>query len=298
MARIAFMGLGRMGSGMAARLLAAGHEVAVYNRSRERAEPLRAKGARVAMSPREAALGADAVLAMTANDESSRATWFGDHGALAAELAPGALAIECSTLSHEWVMELASAATRRGMRYIDAPVTGLPDAAAAGELTLLVGAREDDLERARPLLAPLSNRVLRFGDVGAGTTYKLMINLMGAVQIAAAAEGMAFAERAGLDVHLVAEAIATSQAASPQVVRNTRRIADGDHESGIAFTPVLRLKDVEYALRFARALGVATPFGDSAREAFERLCRLGHGDANESKIIEVARSRPTLKTDR
>jgi 3-hydroxyisobutyrate dehydrogenase len=114
---------------------------------------------------------------------------------------------------------------------------------------------------------------------------------MGAVQIAAAAEGMALAERAGLNLNLVADAIATSQAASPQVVRNTRRIADDDHEHNVAFTPVLRLKDVEYALRFARGLGVATPFGDVSREAFERLCRMGYAAVNESRVIEVARGR-------
>ena len=289
MARVAFIGLGRMGSGMAGRLLAAGHDLAVYNRSVSKAQALRESGARICMSAREAAAGAEVVIAMTANDESSRAVWMEESGVLAAQLASGVLAIECSTLSHEWVMQLAAEVERRGMKYIDAPVTGLPDSAAAGELTLLVGAREQDLELARPVLAAFSNRVLRFGEVGAGTVYKLMINLMGAVQIAAAAEGMALAERAGLDPKLVAEAIATSQAASPQVVRNTRRMADDDHEHNIAFTPVLRLKDVEYALRLARALGVATPFGDASRDAFERLCQMGYAAANESKVIEVAR---------
>jgi 3-hydroxyisobutyrate dehydrogenase len=117
-----------------------------------------------------------------------------------------------------------------------------------------------------------------------------MINLMGAVQIAAAAEGMALAERAGLDLRLVADAVATSQAASAQVVRNTRRIAEDDHERNVAFTPVLRLKDIDYALRLARARGVAVPFGEVARAAFERLCDMGYGDVNESKIIAVARS--------
>jgi 3-hydroxyisobutyrate dehydrogenase len=276
---------------MAARLLAAGHDVAVYNRSVSKTQGLREKGARVCVSPRDAATGAEVVIAMTADDESSRAVWMGESGVLAAQLASGALAIECSTLSHEWVMQLASEAEKRGMRYIDTPVTGLPDSAAAGELTLLVGAREENLELARPVLAGFSNRVLRFGDVGAGTAYKLMINLMGAVQIAAAAEGMALAERAGLDPKLVAEAIATSQAASPQVVRNTRRIANEDHETNVAFTPVLRLKDVEYALRLARQVGIATPFGNASRDAFERLCQMGYAAANESKVIEVARGR-------
>lgn len=289
MARIAFIGVGRMGSGMAARLLAAGHELAVYNRSLEKTETLREKGARVCLTARDAALGADVVISMTANDESSRAVWLGESGVLAAGLAPGGLAIECSTLSYDWARQLATEVQQRRLRYIDAPVTGLPNDAAAGALTLLVGADQSDLELAQPILAAFSNRVLRFGGVGSGTAYKLVINLMGAVQIAAAAEGMALAERAGLDLRLVADAIATSQAASPQVVRNTRRMAEDDHEQNVAFTPVLRLKDVDYALRLARSLGISVPFGDVARDAFERLCASGYAAINESKIIEVAR---------
>jgi 3-hydroxyisobutyrate dehydrogenase len=93
-------------------------------------------------------------------------------------------------------------------------------------------------------------------------------------------------ERAGLDLKLVAEAIATSQAASPQVTRNTRRMADDDHDRNVAFTPPLRLKDVEYALQLARKLGIGAPFGEVARDAFRRLCELGHEGTNESKVIE------------
>jgi 3-hydroxyisobutyrate dehydrogenase len=288
--KIAFVGLGRMGIGMAARLIAAGHDLRVYNRSPEKTQSLRGQGARVCGSVREAATGVDAIVTMTANDTSSRDVWMGEQGALAADMPSGALAIECSTLSHGWVMELAEGVRARGLRYLDSPVTGLPADAAAGALTLLVGAAEEDLEAARPVLTALSNRTLRFGPVGAGTAYKLMINLMGAVQIAAAAEGMALAERAGLDPRQVAEAIGTGQAASPQVVRNVRRIADGDHDRDIAFTPVLRLKDVDYALQLARKLGIGTPFGEAARDSFRRLRDLGHGNANESKVIEVART--------
>jgi 3-hydroxyisobutyrate dehydrogenase len=165
----------------------------------------------------------------------------------------------------------------------------LPEAAAAGELTLLIGAEAADLEAARPLLDTLGTRVLHFGPVGTGTAYKLVINLIGAVQIAAAAEGLALAERAGLGLTAVADAIATSQAASPQVVRNTRRMVDGDFDRNVTFTPVLRLKDVEYALRLAETLGVAAPFGAVARASFRRLIELGGGADNESRVIEVAR---------
>jgi len=289
MKRIAFLGLGRMGASMASRLLARGYELNVYNRTRERAKALVDAGAKLAATPRAACEGADAVVSMTADDVSSKAMWLGDDGALAAKLGPGTLAIECSTVSHAWVLELARLASQRGCRYIDAPVTGLPAAAAAGELTLLVGARDDDLEAAKPLLDALSNRVLHFGAVGTGTAYKLAVNLIGAVQIASAAEGLALAERAGLDPRLVVDAIATGQAASPQVVRNTRRMVEGEFKRDVPFTPVLRLKDIDYALQLADALGIAAPFGAAARDAFARLIALGATTDHEARVIEVFR---------
>lgn len=162
--------------------------------------------------------------------------------------------------------------------------------AAAGELTLLIGAAPEDLARAQSVLAVIAKQTIHFGAVGAGTVYKLMINLQGAIQIASIAEGMALAERAGLNLHTVAEALATGQAASPQVVRTARRIVEDDHDQNVLFTPQLRLKDVDYALRLARKLNIGTPFGATAHAAYAKLCDLGHAHSNESKIIEVARA--------
>jgi 3-hydroxyisobutyrate dehydrogenase len=289
--RIAFLGLGKMGSGMAARLLTAGHSLTVFNRTRLRSGPLAKLGARVADTPREAAQQADVIIGMTADDESSRVMWLGDHGALAAGNSPDALAIECSTLSHDWVIELAQRVRERGFRYVDAPVTGLPDAAASGTLTLLVGADVPDLDAARPIFASLATRVLHFGGVGQGTVYKLMINLMGAVQIGSAAEGLLLAERAGLDLRLVADAIGSGQAASPQVVRNVRRFVTGDHTGNVNFTPALRLKDIDYALRLAGKSGVDCAFGKVAAEVYRKLCSLGFGSDNESRVIDALRGR-------
>ena len=290
MKRIAFLGLGRMGAGMAGRLLATGHTLTVYNRTPARAELLVRAGATLARSPRAACDGAEAIVAMTADDESSKAMWLGADGALAATPAVKAFAIECSTLSHAWALELARLAEQRGLRYLDSPVTGLPQAAADGQLTLLVGAADTDLAAARPLLDALATRIVHFGPIGTGTAYKLIINLLGAVQIASAAEALALAERAGLDANVVVDTIATSQAASPQVVRNTRWMIEAEFDRNVVFTPVLRLKDVEYALRLADDVGVGAPFGGVAREAFRRLLDLsGAAEEQESRVIEVAR---------
>jgi 3-hydroxyisobutyrate dehydrogenase len=289
MVTVAFVGLGNMGIGMAARLLAAGHTLYVYNRTADRANALVQQGGRLFPTPREACAGVDAIVSMVSDDAASRAIWCGPDGVLAASPGPSALAIECSTLSHAWVLELAARARSAGLRYIDAPVTGLPDAAAAGELTLLVGADPTDLAAARELLNAFSRRIIHFGGVGTGTAYKLIINLLGAVQIASVAESMAIAERAGLDLHIVADAIAAGQAASPQVVRNSRRMVTGNHMQDIVFTPRLRLKDVRYALELARQLGIGSPFGSQAETTFRQLCELNLQDANESAVLEVAR---------
>ncbi len=155
---------------------------------------------------------------------------------------------------------------------------------------LLVGAEPGDLDAARPVFASLATRVLHFGAVGQGTVYKLMVNLMGAVQIASAAEGMALAESAGLDLKLVADAIGSGQAASPQVVRNVRRFVTGDHTGTVNFTPALRLKDIEYALRLARKLAVPHAFGEVAAGLYRRLCDAGFALDNESRIIDLLRS--------
>lgn len=289
MAKVAFIGLGNMGRGMAHCLLEAGHELRIYNRTASRAEALVREGARLFDSPKDACEGVDAVISMVADDSASRAVWIEPNGILAANIADSGFAIECSTLSHGWVIELSARCRALGLRYIDAPVTGLPDVAAAGALTLLVGANADDLRAVRGILESLSQRIIRFGPIGAGTAYKLIINLMGAVQIASAAEGLAIAERAGLDIAAVAAAISSSQAASPQVVRNTLRMAADDHGNNVVFSSALRLKDVEYGVRFARAAGIGCPFGDLAEEIYRHLCAMGYAEVNESKVIEVCR---------
>lgn len=292
MASVAFLGLGRMGIGMARRLLHAGHGLHVFNRTASRADELVAEGARRFATPREACAGAVAVVSMVADDQASRAMWRGPEGAFAASLAPGTLAIECSTLSHAWVAELSTEARGLGLRYIDAPVTGLPETAATGELTLLVGAAPQDLIEAGALLAHFSQRTIHFGPPGTGTAYKLLVNMLGAVQIASAAETIAIAERAGLELGMVADALASGQAASPQVVRNTRRMVAAQLDRTVVFTPQLRLKDVEYALALARTLEIGSPFGALAARIFHQLCALGRAQANESDVIEIARRQP------
>ncbi len=293
MARVAFIGLGRMGHGMAGRYLDAGFTVAVWNRSKAKAEDLIARGAHWATSPEDAAIDADAVVTMVADDEASRLVWLGKDGA-ATTMKSGTLAIECSTVSYTHALDMAHELRGRGLIYIDSPVTGLPDAAAAGKLTLLVGADAADLELARPYLAPLATTIRHFGAVGTGTVYKLINNLMGAIQIAGIAEGLAIAEQAGLDMKLVLESVETGVAASPQVIRHAKRMVARNF-AGASFTSALRHKDAAYAVALAESLLDGAPLiGRAAVEAYARA-KAHAPDDDEGRMIEIVSraKRPT-----
>jgi 3-hydroxyisobutyrate dehydrogenase len=222
---------------------------------------------------------------MVADDEASREVWLTKDGA-AATMKAGTLAIECSTVSYKHALDLARELRGRGLVYIDSPVTGLPDAAASGKLTLLVGAEPADLEQARPYLVPLSTTIRHFGAVGSGTVYKLINNLMGAIQIAGIAEGLAIAEQAGLDMKLVLEAIETGVAASPQVIRHSKRMVARNF-SGATFTAALRHKDAAYAVALAESLLSDAPLmGRAAVQAYARA-KANAPDDDEGKMIEI-----------
>jgi len=222
---------------------------------------------------------------MVADDEASRSVWLGKDGAVTT-MKPGALAIECSTVSHQHALDMARELRGRGLIYIDCPVTGLPQAAASGKLTLLVGAEPADLDRAKPYLAPIGDVVRHFGAVGTGTVFKLINNLMGAVQIASLAEGVAMAEQAGLDMNLVAEALATGAVASPQVIRHSKRMVARDF-SGASFTAALRHKDAAYAVKLAETLLADAPLlGRAAVEAYAKA-KAEMSDEDEGRMIEI-----------
>jgi 3-hydroxyisobutyrate dehydrogenase len=205
---------------------------------------------------------------MVADDEASARVWHGGDGALST-IRPGALAIECSTLSHGHVLRLASDAAAKGATYIDCPVNGPPVAAAKGQLVLLVGAAPADLERAKPLLDALSGNILHFGAIGTGTAFKLINNLLGAVQIAGLAEGVALAHRLGLDRETLIAAIESGPCASPHV----KRIARSMVEERIAEVPALsiglREKDTRYCLMQARDQTFDMPVGKAAYAWYE-----------------------------
>lgn len=286
--KIAFLGTGIMGAGMAHNLLQAGYRLTVYNRTAAKAKPLVEAGATGAATPREAVDGADAIIAIVGDDAASRQIWLGEDGVLAGSPRPDALAIESTTLSLAWVEELHQFLAGRGLRFIDSPVTGGRSGAENGTLTLLVGAEESALAAARPVMEAYSQNIIHFGPPGAGTAYKLVVNLMVAVQATALAEGVLLAEKAGLNLTQVAEALASGAVASPLVKAYAGRMARSEHDQ-VNFSARWMHKDAAYALRMATEKGQTMPTSSVAVQIFQMALAKGLSDKNLSAVIEALR---------
>ena len=284
MTRVAFLGLGVMGGGMAARLLGAGFAVTAWNRSADRAEPLARAGATIASSPRQAVAPADVVIGMVADDQASRSIWTGDDGVLAGIL-PGTVAIECSTLSPEWVVELARLADAKGCAFLDAPVTGSKPQAASGEVLFLVGGDAAVVERARPVLRPMSRDIVHIGPVGSGARMKLVNNFVGAVQTVALAEALAFSESCGLDPEAAMGVLMSGAPGSPLVKTVGARMMARDYS--VNFLMRLMRKDVGYAIDEARRCGVPLRTAATAAALFDEAIATGHGEEDFAAVAET-----------
>ena len=287
MTRTAVLGLGIIGGGIARNLLRKGFPVTVWNRTPARAEPLRGLGAAVAATPAEAAHEADAVIDAVTDVEASREVWTGGQGALAA-MRPGAAAVECATLTVDWIRRLHALAAERGLAFVDCPVTGGREGAEKGALTLLIGAEEPALAEVRPVLEAFSARIYRFGPPGMGTAYKLINNLMLAAQILATGEGFALAEQSGLDLASVAEAVQAGAMASPIVKAKLPFLLKRDF-TDTNFALRWMLKDLRYGLEYAAQLGLRLPDAERICELFAEADGRGWGGQDYAVVTELAR---------
>ncbi len=284
---LAFLGLGLMGSGMARRLLDAKFPVAVYNRNPAKAAPLASAGAHTSSSPREAAHHAGVIISMLADDEAARAVWLGVEGALAS-VGPGTICIECSTVSVGWVRELSAAVLARGGEFLDAPVTGSRNQAAAGELNFLVGGPESTLEKVRGVFAAMAKSVTPIGPVGSGALIKLINNFVCGVQIAALAEGLAMIERGGLDRAKAIEVLTAGAPGSPLVKTVAARMVKPDYAPN--FLLRLMAKDLTYARQEAIGQSLHLATASAALEVFENAIDAGHGEKDIAAVIEPLRA--------
>ena len=283
-ARIAILGLGAMGSRMASRLLVAGHELRVWNRSPGRAAQLVADGARGASTPAEAAEGAEIVISMVRDDEAARAVWLDPEAGALGRLSSQAIVIESSTTTPNWARQLHAACDRIGASCVDAPVVGSRPQAETGQLIFLVGGKAEVAKQVEPVLLAMGSVVHHAGEIGAGSVIKLMVNALFGVQVATVAELIALASRAGLDPARAIEIVASTPTASPA--------AKGAAMSMLAktFAPLFPIelveKDFGYALQIAGSAEDA-PVTAATQKVFSRAIREGFGARNLTAVAEL-----------
>jgi len=285
--RVAILGLGIMGSGMAGRVLSGGFPLTVFNRNREKAAKFAGAGAVVAASPKEGKAKADIVISVVADDNASREIWLGENGALTG-VVPGSILIESSTLTVGWAMQLAQSAAQKKCEFLDAPVTGTKPHAANGELFFLVGGSAAALEKARPVLSVMSRGILHMGANGSGARMKLVNNFVCGVQAAALAEAASLIQKGGLDAEKAFSVLTNGAPASPLVKTLTERVTSGSLE--VNFELRLMAKDLGYASDDASRNGLTLETANAALSVFKRAIEQGHGNKDMSAVITAARS--------
>ncbi len=285
--RVAFLGLGIMGSGMARRLLGAGARLTVFNRSAERARSLAAEGATVAASARVAATGADIVFSMVADDAASHAIWEGGDGALAG-VRPGTVLVESSTVTVGRIGELAESAERIGCELVDAPVTGSKMQAAGGELTFLVGGSDEALRRIRPALDVMGKTVVHLGPTGSGALVKLINNFLAGVQATSLAEAIAIIERSPLDRGQALAVLVDGSPGSPVIKTLASRIVAEDYSPN--FHLHLLAKDLGYAIAEGESRDVPMSTARAALGILRGSIERGDGEKDMAAVVEQFRS--------
>ena len=261
MTTAAILGTGRMGSAMAERLATQGVDVVLYNRTRERCDPLAARlGCTVASTPAEAASRADVVISMVADDDAVRELYEGDEG-VPAGIRPDAVAVDMSTTLPDTIQAIAPAVRATGAGILDAPVSGSVTSTLGGELTIMVGGSADDLERARPVLDRLAKRIFHMGQLGTGAAMKLAVNTVIYGLNGALSESVILAEHNGIDRAIAYEVLANSAVAAPFVQYKRAAFVDPD-ATPVAFSLTLAEKDLRLIEQLAAES--ATPMPQAA----------------------------------
>jgi len=279
MSKIAFLGLGQMGSPMAVRLLEAGHHVTVWNRTPERAAPLRQRGAVVASSLAEAAAGVEFAITMLATPEALEAVLFAD-GGLAAALGPGQILIDMSTVGPEAVRSVG-ARLPEGVSLVDAPVRGSVPEATEGRLHIFVGATDEDFARARPILESLGE-IRRTGGPGSGAAMKLVVNLTLGAAIVALGEALALGESLDLEPGALLDVLADSPI-GPAVRAKRANVAAGRYSPN--FKLGLAAKDLRLVMDTADAAGQDLKLARAARAWLDEAARRGASDLDYSAVV-------------
>ena len=286
-AKIGLIGLGLMGRPMGMNLLKAGHPLTVWNRTASRADELVAAGAKLALSPKEAAAAADVLLTMVSDPPALESVLWGadskDGGALSA-LKSGSIYIDSSTVSPNLARRIAAACSERGVRFLDAPVTGGDWGAKKGELVFMIGGDAETLKAVEPIIGVMGKKWFHLGPNGAGQTIKLAMNLILALQVDALAEALALVTRAGLKGESLVEVMQSSMARSGVLDVKAPNLLKGEYPP--SFPLRLMHKDLSLALDLANQIGVALPAGAAARETYNYVKGSSKEDLDYSAVMK------------
>jgi 3-hydroxyisobutyrate dehydrogenase len=289
MAKIAFIGLGHMGGGMAPNLVKAGHEVRAFDLVAEAVEKAAAAGCSAAPSAAEAVKDADVVITMLPAAKHVRAVYEND---VSPNAKPGTLLIDCSTIDVASAREVGCGLDELGFEFVDAPVSGGIATAAAGSLTFMVGGSDEAFEKARPFLEPMAKAVIHAGHMGAGQAAKICNNMILGATMIVTCEAFVLAQKLGLDPQVFFDISSkasgqswsmTSYSPVPGVGPDTP--ADHDYDGG--FAAALMLKDLKLAAEAAQHVGAYTPMGGEAEDIYERFVNRGGGNKDFSGIIKM-----------
>jgi len=283
MERIGFAGLGRMGQAMAGRVFAAGFPLAVYNRTRSKAEDLLARGAAWAETPALLTERADIVLTILTDERAVEQVYGGQRGLLAGDCA-GKLFVEMSTIRTATIQALRPLVEARGARLLDAPVSGTLEPARQGQLLAMVGGAAEDLERARPALEVLCRRIVHMGPTGSGTTMKLALNMPMAIFWAGLAEAMTMGSQFGLDRAQMLDVYLDSPVALPALRLKAPLLLGAPHE--VAFDVTGVRKDLLAMVATGQDAGVPMPAGSAALALFAAATAAGHGQRDLIAVVE------------
>jgi 2-hydroxy-3-oxopropionate reductase len=282
--RVGVIGLGIMGTPMARNLLRAGHAVTVHSRTRARVATLVAAGAVAADSPAAVARAADAVVTMLPDTPDVELVVAGADGILAGAR-PGLLVIDMSTIAPDAARGMAARAASAGVAFLDAPVSGGEQGAIAGTLSIMVGGEAAAVERAAPIFAALGRQAIHMGGPGQGQMTKLVNQVVGAVTLAAVAEGVVLAERAGLDPAAMVRALGGGAATSWMLTEQAPRMQRRDFAPG--FMIRLQQKDLRLALAAAERLGVALPTAALVHQLFTAVEGKGGGELGTQALVQA-----------
>jgi len=287
MTTAAFIGLGAMGSRMAMNLHAAGIKLRVYNRDKAKTKPFADKGIEVADSVAAAVKGADFVVSIIADDAATRAVMLGD-GGVVASAAKGTIIVDSSTNSPAMAKEVASAAAKKGLVYLDAPVSGSLAQAQGKELVFLVGGDQAGFDKAQPLFSAMGRLAKRIGGTGAGATLKLINNMISATLTAALVEAAMTAEAAGLDKDATVEILSEGAAGCRLTKTKLPKMLKRDYAP--QFQIALMDKDVRYYLAMAQDLDVPTPVSSAVRSQYQGARRAALGALDTAGLFAYAAS--------